>query len=65
MSAQSRIETATSEFHGGALYEDLGAPTPVRLTQGALLSPLSAAFDLAEGRHGRDMPSGSPTLASR
>ena len=50
MSAQSSIETATSEFHGSALYEDLGAPTPVRLTQGALLSPLSAAFDLSEGR---------------
>lgn len=50
MSAQSSIETATAEFHGGALYEDLGTPTPVRLTQGALLSPLSAAFDLSEGR---------------
>jgi HD-GYP domain-containing protein (c-di-GMP phosphodiesterase class II) len=50
MASSAPIETATAGFLDAALYELDGAAGIPRLTRSSLLSPLSAAFDLAEGR---------------
>ncbi len=50
MASSAPIETATAGFLDAALYEPEGMAGLPRLTRSTLLAPLSAAFDLAEGR---------------
>jgi len=50
MASSATIETAAAGFLDAALYEPEGTAGIPRLTRSTLLAPLSAAFDIAEGR---------------
>lgn len=50
MASNAPIQTVKAEFLDPSLYDETGISGVPRLSRGALLSPLSRAFDLAEGR---------------
>lgn len=50
MTSKARIQTVKADFLDASLYDDAGLSGVPRLSRGALLAPLSRAFDLAEGR---------------
>ena len=52
MAARPAIQTARADFLDSSLYEDASLGSLPRLTRSALLTPMTHAFDLAEGRRG-------------
>jgi len=50
MASNAPLQTVKAEFLDPSLYDDTGISGVPRLSRGALLTPLSRAFDLAEGR---------------
>lgn len=50
MSSKAQIQTVKAEFLDPALYDDAGLSGVPRLSRGTVLTALSRAFDLAEGR---------------
>lgn len=50
MSSKAQIQTVKAEFLDSSLYDDTGLSGVPRLSRGTVLSALSRAFDLAEGR---------------
>jgi len=50
MASNAQIQTVKAEFLDPSLYDDTGLSGLPRLSRGALLTALSRAFDLAEGR---------------
>ncbi|MGH2611296.1 MAG: HD domain-containing protein, partial [Tepidiformaceae bacterium] len=50
MAQKAQIQAVKADFLDPSLYDDAGLSGVPRLSRGTLLSPLSRAFDLAEGR---------------
>ncbi|MBE7519302.1 MAG: HD domain-containing protein [Thermoflexaceae bacterium] len=50
MAANAQIQTVKAEFLDPSLYDDTGLAALPRLSRGTVLTALSRAFDLAEGR---------------
>src|SRR5689334_8897179 len=50
MASKAQIQTVKADFLDPSLYDDPGLSGLPRLSRGALLTALSRAFDLAEGR---------------
>ncbi len=50
MAQKAQIQAVKADFLDPSLYDDAGLSGVPRLSRGALLAPLSRAFDLAEGR---------------
>lgn len=50
MASRATIQTVKADFLDPSLYDDLGLSGVPRLSRGTLLTALSRAFDLAEGR---------------
>ncbi len=50
MSSKAQIQTVKADFLDSSLYDDTGLSGVPRLSRGTVLSALSRAFDLAEGR---------------
>ncbi len=50
MASKAQIQTVNADFLDPSLYDDSGLSGVPRLSRGAILTALSRAFDLAEGR---------------
>ncbi|MGI8926837.1 MAG: HD-GYP domain-containing protein [Tepidiformaceae bacterium] len=50
MASNAKIQTVKADFLDPSLYEDAGVAGLPRISRGSLLTALSRAFDLAEGR---------------